>query len=197
MNHKLRFLGSDVSIRNINYQNNRTNFYLDIKFRKEGKTYHIAQQTIELDGWYESGHKGNNRFPVYYNRVNFEVDSIDLSLKEITDTLVSFLAHYKLYLHHFSITKQESYVSYIRPVAESDKSFGLIYEPTYRQSSIYIDVEAQLEDNVDYYNLLDIKTKEPIESISEKELNELGYKFHDYYIDSFAILDDKYANKIR
>ena len=187
-------LDNSINTRDISYKNNETDFLVDIKFRAEDKTYHIVQQFIEVDDWDEDSND-ENIYPVGYSRVGFSVDAIDLSHKEITDILVNFLAHYKLYLHHFSITGQETYVSYESPEAESDKTFDLTYEPTYRRNSIFIDVEVQLEDGVDYYKLFGVKTKEPFTSISDKKIKELGYTFNDYGIYNFMILSDEDAKK--
>ena len=181
-----------IAIRDISYKNNKTNFWVDIKFRAEDKTYHIIQQFVDLCDW-DRGPDGRTIYHVGYSRVGFDVNAVDLSHKEITNILVNFLAHYKLYLHHFSITKQETYVSYQSPKAESNKDFDLVYMPANRQESIFIDAEVQLEDNTDYYKLLDIKTKEPFESVSSEKLEELGYAFSGYGIHSFIILSDKDA----
>ena len=183
-------LDSNIANKNIKYEGNDTIFHIDIMFRTDDKIYHIVQQFIDLYNWDEEL-DNKNICSVIYSNVNFCTDAIDLSPKEITDILVSFLAHYKLYLHHYSITKQETFVSYISPKKESNKSFDLMYEPAYRHNSIFIDAEVQLEDGVDYYELLDIKMKKPVDTISGKRLRELGYEFHDYGIYSFAILDDK------
>lgn len=187
-------LSNNISVKNIDYKNPRTTFFVDIKYRVDDKTYHIAQQFVDLCD-YDDNLNNETIYPVIYSRVMFSVDTIDLNSKEVSDILVNFLAQHKLYLHHFSITKQETYVSYTSPESKSDKIFDLTYEPTYRQNSIFIDAEVQLEDDVDYFNFLDIKTKEPIKNISDKELKELGYKYDDCSIYSFAILDEKNAEE--
>ena len=48
---------------------------------------------------------------------------------------------------------------------------------------------------MDYYKLLDIKMKKPVNNISGKKLKELGYEFHDYGIYSFAILNSEDTKK--
>ena len=187
-------LDNNIATKDINYKNVGTEFHVDIKYQEEGGTYHIAQQFIDLCGLDEDL---DNRglYPVNYSGVSFSVDSADLGYDEITNILVNFLAHYKLYLHHFSISERETYVSYASPETESDKAFDLTYEPSYRRDAIFIDAEVQREDGVDYYDLLDIKIKNPIKIISDEELEKLGYKFHEYGIYSFAILSDEDARE--
>ena len=185
---------NNLTVKDINYKGIGTDFYVDIKYQEEDGTYHIAQLSIDLCGLDEDlDDRGLN--PVNYSEVSFSVDSVDLGYDEITNILVNFLAHYKLYLHHFSISERETYVSYASPETESDKALDLTYEPSYRRDSIFIDAEVQREDGVDYYDLLDIKIKNPIKIISDEELKKLGYEFHEYGIYSFAILSDKDARE--
>jgi len=187
-------LGSGVVTKDIEYGGKRTEFCLNIKFQAQDKTYRITQQFIDISDQDEVLND-EEAYPVSYEGVSFSVDAVDLSRVEITNALVNFLAHYKLYLHHFSITKQETRISYASPESESAKIFDLAYQPAYRNDSIFIDVEVQLEDDVDYYELLNIKTKELAKSISGKKLKELGYAINDYGIYNFAIIDEENAKE--
>ena len=172
-----------------------TTFHVDIKFRKKDEIYHIAQQYIDLCGGLDEELDREGSCYVNYSDVEFSVDAIDLNQKEITDILVSFLAHHKLYLHHFNIRQQGTYVSYATPESDSDKIFDLTYQPAYRSNSIHIDALVQLEDGIDYYDFLGVKLKEPVEKISYEEIEKLGYKFNESGIYGFAILDEKNAEK--
>ena len=183
-------LGNGIDVKDINYSATATLFFVNIKFEQDGKTYRLVQQFFDAISLGEDL-DDESTTAVSYSPVTFSVNSSDLRAADITNALVNFLAHHKLYLDHYSITKRETHVSYTRP--EAGKTFDLEYEPTRREEDIYIDAEVQLEDGVDYYDLLDIRIREPKTTISGKEFKELGYSYQDYGVYSFAIIPDKNA----
>ncbi len=184
-------IGDNLSTKDTPLKDNGTSFNIDLKCRKDGEIYHIAEQYIDLDTWDEEDSKDDDTFPVFYSRIHFNVDAANLNSDEITNIIVNFLGHYKLYLNHFDIVKRRTYVSYKTPENESDKIFDLAYNPAYKHDSIFIDAEVELEDGVDYSKVLNIKTKELFKTISDKKIKELGYEFKDYGIYNFAIINDK------
>ena len=179
---------------NINLSNIVTDFYINITFEKDGKKYYLVDQSIYLN-ISDIDLEDEKVFPVNYSRIHFDVRSTDLNDEEITNIIVNFLAHYKLYLCSYQVKSRKTSVAYISPKSESDKFHDLTYTPTYRNHELHIDIEAQLEDGVDYYDFLNIKIKEPIKEITGKKFKELGYEFDDEGVEDFAILDEEQAKE--
>ena len=187
-------LDKGFETKDVNLNNNVTDFYINIKFEKDGKKYYLVDQSIYLN-ISDIDLEDEKVFPVEYSRIHFDVRSTDLNDEEITNIIVNFLAHYKLYLCSYQVISRKTSVAYTSPKSESDKFHNLTYTPTYRNHELYIDIEAQLEDGIDYYDFLNIKIKEPIKEITGKEFKELGYKYDDVGVEGFAILDEEQAKE--
>ena len=184
---KIQCTNKELKIKKIEFDSNRTTFYLDIKFKKGEKYYHIVEQSIDPD--YEGS------YYVSYDYLKFFADASDLSPTDISNVIVNYLADLKLYLYSYSIIKESTFVSYVSPKSESEKMKDLTYAPRYLNRCIYVEAIVQLEDDVNYYRSLDIRIKEPINTISEEEIDGLGYSIDDCGLSLFAIVDDAFAKK--
>lgn len=179
----------------IRFKHNKTTICVDIKFRKDGEIFHIIKQNIEPT-WYED-ESGDGKSEVFYDFVSFRVDSSDLTSTEITKLLVNFLGNYKLYLHDYELVKDNVFVSYAPLELEEENFLGLKYCPKYRSRDIYLDAWVQLEDDVDYDKLLNIRIKKSVDEISDAELDRLGYGvIPEAGLSDYVILSDDDAMKV-
>ena len=171
------------------FETNKTTICVDIEFSKDGEVYHLVEQDI----WPNELKPGE--LQIKYNYVTFEVDSPDLNSTDVTRALVDFLGHHKLYLYRYSIVQEGAFVSYASPESEAEQAADLKYSPKHQNQYLFLKADVQLEDDVDYEKLLDIRMKNPVDEISFEELEELGYKIGEAGIQNFAILGDEDAKK--
>ena len=190
----INIFNKEFDSQKIELTSNQTTFFLDLKFQKDGKTFHLVEQEI-MPKWDED-ESDDNQSDVYYRLANFRTDSINLAPTEITILLINYLGHLKLYLQKYEIVREEVFVSYKSPESESDSFMDLKYCPKSQNRNIYLDVECQLEDGVNYEEFLSIRVKEPLHEISDTKLKELNYgPIDDSGIRDFVILSDEDAKK--
>ena len=182
---KIQQFHNEFDVINTEFESNETTIYVDIKFSKDKKIYHLVEQDIwpnEL----EPGELG-----VRYDYVSFRVDSSNLKPTDITRALITFLGRYKLYLYRYNIISNGAFVSYASPKSEVERFADLKYSPKRQNQVLFLSADVQLEDDVDYEKLLDIRMKNPVDAVSFEELEELGYKIGEAGIQNFAILSDE------
>lgn len=186
-------LGYKTNTKHIVFRENQTALYVDFVFSKGGKKYHLVEREIDLCA--TSDDLTPEIFDVYYYSIRLNLNISDPKPTEISKAIVNFLGKHKLYLESYTIKGTECFVSY-----ETPKDAKLLYElphnPFRHQQDIKIKASIQLDDKTDYYKLLDIKIKDPIDTITEKEITNLGYRFKEPGITSFAILSDEDYKKL-
>ena len=186
---KIHHFDNEFDTPDAKFEINRTTLYVDIEFIKDEKTYHLVEQDI----WPDEFRPGE--LQVQYNYVAFDVDSSDLSSTEIAEALVNFLGQYKLYLYRYDIVQKGAFVSYASPESEGQQFADLKYVPKYQNQVVLLKSRVQLEDDVNYEKLLDIRMENPVDGVSFEELEKLGYKVGETGIQNFAILTDEDAKK--
>ena len=174
--------------------------FFDLKFEKDGKIYHFADvsfENTEITKQFSDVPEGMDFTADYTPLGTFiPIDSGDEnpSEQEITDEIVDFLGFKKLYLKEYSIVDKKTRINYKSLGYESQKFHDLTYRPVACHTFLKIDCLCDLEDGVDYDELLKIKLKKPVNFLTADDMIKLGIdtaEDHHEYI----ILSDEDAKK--
>ena len=152
----------------------QTVIYLDIRFREDGQYYHL----INYEVYPESvDTEDDAKLYALPTRPMFRVNKTLETNDEIAEAVVDYLASLRLYLYSYSITHNRMYVSYTRKTPPfNDK---LTYSPAHQTLDLFIEAEVQKEDGVENEKELNIKLHHPIDTITPKELKNLGLKLEE------------------
>lgn len=185
---KIRDFSGSYDVEDISFGHRSTNILLDIILQWGGSNRHIVEQ--EFHSYYSGGEVHSE-----YSRIHIMVDESNSDQIDIPVILANYLARHKLYIHHYDIVGDTTYVSYLKNDEAQKQFLDTQYAPSNVTREIYIDALVQPEEGVDYYKLLNIKKHAPFESISEQELAKLGYGDeidgdYEVYFERFAILSE-------
>ena len=152
-----------------NLDTKRTTIYLDIRFREGGQYYHLLNYEVYPEN---DDTEDDAKLPAFPARLSFSVNKTLETNDEIAEAIVDHLASLRLYLYSYSITHNRMYVSYTRKTPPfNDK---LTYSPAHQTLDLFVEVEVQKEDGVDYEKELNIKLHHPIDKITPEEIEDLG-----------------------
>lgn len=147
----------------------RTTIFLDIRFNEGGQYYHLLNYEVYPENVDTEDDTKLSAFPA---RLSLSVNKTLETNDEITKTIVDYLSSLKLYLYCYSITRSRTYVSYARKMSTfNDK---LTFSPAYQTLELFIEAEVQKEDDVDYEKELNVKLHNSIDTITLKEIQNLG-----------------------
>ena len=167
----------------MNLDSKQTTIHLDIRYKEDDQYYHLLNYEVYP---YDIDADDDSELTVYPTRLSFNVDKTLQTIDEIAEAVVKYLSSLRLYLYSYGITDNRMYVSYSHKTpAFSDK---LSFTPTRQSLDLFIDVEAQKENGVDYEKELNIKLHRPINVITPKEIKNLGFEYTDFGIEIPTIL---------
>ena len=189
---KISNFDAEFDATDVEFTSNKTTFYVDMLFYREHELFHILQRCIDFD--YSTDPDDDPE--IYYDYLSFDVDAHDLDATGIASALVNFLGKYKLYLHHYEITKNMAYVSYATLEPGEQSFHDISYRPNQMTQEIRLKAYVQLVDNVDYDELLNIKLKEPVEKIDWDTIHRLGYEMRESGTYEFVIFDDETTKRL-
>lgn len=158
-----------------NLGSKRTKVYVDIVIKKDGQPYHLLNYEVYPENVDVYDDSKLSAIPAYFS---FSADKTLETNDEIAEAIVDYLCSLKLYLYSYRITDNRMFVSYARK--DTAFSNALIYSPISQTLALYISVEAQMEDGVDYEKELGIKLHHPIDNITVDEIREFGMNIDDY-----------------
>lgn len=173
-----------------NLDTKRTNVYLNIRFVEDGRYYHFLYYEVYPENIDE---EDNSKFSAFPSLPSFGLNKTLETNDEIAEAVVDYLSSLKLYLYSYSITSNRTYVSYTRKTpAFSDK---LTFSPAHQTLDLFIEVEVQKEDGIDYEKELNIKLHHPIDDITPEEIENFGLEFEESGIKIPTILrEDEFPN---
>ena len=169
-----------------------TTIYIDIRFRKEDKYYHL----LKFEIYPEDSNDDHAGYEVSAGYLTIGVDKILENNSEIAAAVVDYLSTLKLYLHSYRIFNNRTYVAYARKTPRY--SDNLAYSPIRHELNFFIAADVQLEDDVDYDKELGILFHKPISAITDGELNKLGLRMRESGIRLMAVLgEDEMPSHLR
>lgn len=152
-----------------NLDTKQTTIYLDVRLKESGQYYHLLNYEVYPEN---DDTEDDTKLPAFPARPSFIVNKILETNDEITNAIIDYLSSLRLYLYSYSITRSRTYVSYARKTPPlSDK---LTYSPAHQTLDLFVEVEVQKEDGVDYEKELNIKLHHPIDIITPEEIENLG-----------------------
>ena len=161
----------------------QTTIHLDIRFMEDGEFYHLLNYEAYPEDLGGEDYSNLSVFPTY---LSFSVDKTLETNDEIAEAIVDYLSSLRLYLYSYSITNNRTYVSYAsKTPAFNDK---LTFSPTRQFLDLFVAVEVQKEDGVDYEKELNIKLYHPIDSIALEEIEDFGLEFKEFGVEIPTIL---------
>lgn len=182
---------SKASIKHIDFKNTCSALSIDFVFYEGQERYHLVNREIDLCIIDDDDDEVPHQFPIYYYNIDLHLDIAEPTPMEISKAITNFLGKHKMYLKKYWINHTTCYVAYKTPEEGEKLLYDLPHNPFRHEQVFHIEAEIQLEENIDYKKLLDIKIKDPIETITEKEITDLGYAFTEPGISGFAILSEE------
>lgn len=157
-----------------NLDTKQTIIYIDVRFKENGQYYHLLNYEVYPENFSTEDNTKLFAFPAL---PSFSVDKTLETNDEITKVVVDYLSSLRLYLYSYSITHSRTYVSYAHKTpAFSDK---LTFSPAHQTLDLFVEVEVQKEDGVDYEKELNIKLHHPIDTITPETIKNFGLEFNE------------------
>ena len=179
----------EASTKHIDFKYTCSALSIDFIFHKDNKRYHLVNREIDLCGLYDETEPKD--FPVGYYPICLRLNLAEPKPMEISKAIVNFLGKHKMYLKEYRIINTDTFVAYKTPDKSEKLLYGLPHNPFRHEQLFHIEAIIELDENTDYKKYLGIKIKDPIQTISTKEITELGYPFKESGISGFAILSDE------
>lgn len=176
---EISYLGKNIECKPLDIKHNHVRVYIDLEFEEDRKMYHILECGIDC---YDYNPEAD--CDCGYGFVTFEMNECD----DLTDAIVGFLANYHLYLHHYTVLSERNFVSYSR--LEDQYSKNLQYSPICSTKNILVKAKVQKEDGVDYKKILDLRIEGTPDTLTKKQVCDLGYNIDDIGIYAFVIVSD-------
>jgi hypothetical protein len=177
---KIQHLGKTIECKKLDIINRGIRVCIDLEFEKDRKRYHIIEREIDRYDYNEEAD-----CVCSYGFVSFYMNEHD----DLTDAIVGFLANYRLYLNNYTVLSEKTYVSY----SSNDEHYSenLQYSPYDTTKFILVRALVQMEDNVDYKKVLDLRIDGMPDTLTKQQVLDYGYDIDDISIYAFAIVSDK------